>query len=285
MHYGLIVPNVGMFGDARMLAELAHEAEEAGWEGFFLWDTIHYLADNAELVCDPWIALTAIAMCTEHIRIGPMVTPLARRRPWKFARESVSLDRLSNGRLILGVGLGDMADRGITHVGEVTDARERAKLLDESLEVLTGLWSGQPFSYHGEHYQVNEITFLPPPVQSPRIPIWVGGYWPRKGPLQRAMRWDGAYFGKANEDGSLGDMEAEDVQALKTYVDAHRGATLPFDIVRGGETSGDDVEQARTMLKPLAEAGVTWWLESIGPWRGNIEDIRKRIKQGPARIE
>ncbi len=284
MHYGLTVPNVGMFGDARMLADLAQEAEEAGWDGFFLWDTIHYLADNSEGVCDPWIALAAIAMRTERVRIGPMVTPLARRRPWKLARETVSLDRLSNGRLILGVGLGDTADRGITHVGEATDAKERATLLDEGLEVLTGLWSGQPFSYHGEHYRVSEITFLPPPVQSPRIPIWVGGYWPRKGPLQRAMHWDGACFGKANEDGSLGDMEAEDVQALKTYVDAHRSATTSFDIVRGGETSGDDVEQARAMLKPLAEAGVTWWLESIGPWRGSLDDVHKRIQQGPTRI-
>ncbi len=285
MRYGLIVPNVGMFGDARMLAELAHEAEEAGWEGFFLWDTLHYLADNGEQVCDPWIALAAIAMRTQRVRIGPMVTPLSRRRPWKLARESVSLDRLSNGRLILGVGLGDTADRGITYVGEVTDAKGRAKLLDEGLDVLVGLWSGQPFSYSSEEYHVKEITFLPPPVQTPRIPIWVGGYWPRKGPLQRAIRWDGAYFGKANEDGTLGEMMAEDVHALKTQVDAHRSTETPFDIVRGGETPGDNAEQARAILKPLVEAGITWWLESIGPWRGNLEDIHKRIQQGPTRVE
>ena len=285
MHYGLIVPNVGMFGDARMLADLAHEAEEAGWEGFFLWDTLHYLADNGEYVCDPWVALAAIAMRTQRVRIGPMVTPLSRRRPWKLARESVSLDRLSNGRLILGVGLGDTADRGITHVGEVTDAKERATLLDEGLEVLVGLWSGQPFSYSSEEYQVKEITFLPPPVQTPRIPIWVGGFWPRKGPLQRALRWDGAYFGRANEDGTFGEMTAEDVHDLKTQVDAQRSVETPLDIVRGGRTPGDNEEQARAILQPLAEAGVTWWLESIGPWRGSLDDNRKRIQQGPMRVE
>ena len=261
MNYGLIVPNVGMFGDARMLADLAYEAEASGWDGFFLWDTIHYLADEKESVCDPWIALAAIAMRTQRIRIGTMVTPLSRRRPWKLARETVSLDRLSNGRLILGVGLGDLADRGLTHVGEITDAKTRAKLLDEGLEVLVGLWSGQPFSYQGEHYQVSEITFLPTPVQSPRIPIWIGGFWPRKGPLERAMQWDGTYFGKANDDGTYDDMTVEDVQALKTYADQHRDAKIPFDIALGGKTSGDDLEKDQAQIKPLAEAGVTWWLE------------------------
>ena len=268
-----------------MLADMAYEAEEAGWDGFFLWDTIHYLADNRESVCDPWVALAAIAMRTQRIRIGPMVTPLSRRRPWKLARETVSLDHLSHGRLTLGVGLGDLADRGLTHVGEATDAKVRAKLLDEGLEVLVGLWSGQPFSYHGEHYHVDEISFLPTPVQSPTIPIWVGGFLPRKGPLQRAIRWDGTYFGKVNEDGTFSDMTAEDVQTLRTYVQAHRDMKNPFDIVVSGETSGDHLEQARAKLEPLAEAGATWWLESIGPQRGSLNDIHKRVKQGPLRIE
>ena len=285
MNYGLVVPNVGMFGDARMLADMAYEAEEAGWDGFFLWDTIHYLADNRESVCDPWVALAAIAMRTQRVRIGPMVTPLSRRRPWKLVRETVSLDHLSHGRLTLGVGLGDLADRGLTHFGETTDAKVRAKLLDEGLDVLVGLWSGQPFSYHGEHYHVDEITFLPTPVQSPTIPIWVGGFWPRKGPLQRAMHWDGTYLGKVNEDGTFSDMTVEDVQALYTYVKAHRGAKTPFDIVVSGETPGDNLEQARAKLEPLAEAGATWWLESIGPWRGSLDDIHRRVEQGPLRIK
>ena len=268
-----------------MLADMAYEAEEVGWDGFFLWDTIHYLADNQESVCDPWVALAVIAMRTQRIRIGPMVTPLSRRRPWKLARETVSLDHLSHGRLTLGVGLGDLADKGLTHVGETTDAKVRAKLLDEGLEVLVGLWSGQAFSYQGEHYHVDEITFLPTPVQTPTIPIWVGGFWPRKGPLQRAMRYDGTYFGKANEDGTFSDMTAEDVQALKTHVQAHRDMKTLFDIVVSGETSGVDLEQDRAKLKSLAEAGATWWLESIGTWRGSLEDIHKRVKQGPSRIE
>ena len=124
---------------------------------------------------DPWLMLAAIALRTKHVRIGAMLTPPSRRRPWKLARETVTLDHLSNGRLILPVGLGALDDGGFTKVNEVTDRKQRAELMEESLEILTGLWSGKPFSFHGQHYNIAEVTFLPPPVQSPRIPIWVVG--------------------------------------------------------------------------------------------------------------
>src|SRR5215813_10339582 len=142
MRFGLTLPNVGLYGDARTLSELASLAEDAGWDGVFLWDTLHYQADESP-VCDPWIALAAVAMRTERIRIGTMVAAPTRRRPWKMARETTTLDHLSHGRLILGVGAGDGSDRGFTNFGEETDARMRAKLLDESLAILQGLWSGQ----------------------------------------------------------------------------------------------------------------------------------------------
>ena len=158
MRFGLTLPNVGKYGDARTLSDLAGVAEEAGWDGVFVWDTLHFQADESA-VCDPWIALAAIAVRTERIKIGTMVAAPARRRPWKMAREATTLDHLSHGRLILGVGVGDGSDRGFADFGEETDVRKRARLLDESLDVLQGLWSGQPFSYSGEHTTSRRLPF------------------------------------------------------------------------------------------------------------------------------
>src|SRR5215467_3934781 len=183
MRCELCIPTTCRTGDFRALVELAALAEEAGWDAIFLEDYItHWYAPDAP-TCDPWVLLSAIAQQTTRVLLGISVTPLSRRRPWKVAREGVTLDHLSNGRLVLGVGLGDVREPGFTHVGEVTDARQRAKMLDEALEVMTGLWSGQPFSYQGEHYQVHDLTFLPRPYQNPRIPILVGASWPHKGPI------------------------------------------------------------------------------------------------------
>ena len=187
MRYGFIIPR----GDPRAVAELALEAEEADWDGAFYWDGIN--AGEMETY-DPWVVMAAMAMRTERVRIGAMLTPPARRRPWKLARETATLDHLSGGRLVLPVGLGAVDDGGFGKVGEPTDRRVRARLLDESLEILTGLWSGEPFSYEGEHYKLGEMTFLPRPVQSLRIPIWVVGAWPSEksmrasAPLRRAPR-------------------------------------------------------------------------------------------------
>jgi alkanesulfonate monooxygenase SsuD/methylene tetrahydromethanopterin reductase-like flavin-dependent oxidoreductase (luciferase family) len=187
VRYGFIIPR----GDPRAVAELALEAEEADWDGAFYWDGIN--AGEMETY-DPWVVMAAMAMRTERVRIGAMLTPPARRRPWKLARETATLDHLSGGRLVLPVGLGAVDDGGFGKVGEPTDRRVRARLLDESLEILTGLWSGEPFSYEGEHYKLGEMTFLPRPVQSLRIPIWVVGAWPSEksmrasAPLRRAPR-------------------------------------------------------------------------------------------------
>lgn len=285
MRYGLAPSMMGMSGDARTLAELASLAEQTGWDGFFLEDYVIHNNPYEAVIYDAWIALTAIAMRTERLRIGAMVTPLSRRRPWKLARETVTLDHLSNGRLIVGVGLGDLNDRGFAQVGEVTDGRQRARMLDEGLDVLVGLWSGRPFSYSGEYYQVDEITFLPPPLQSPRIPIWVGGVWPHKGPMRRAARWDGVCPYKVNEDGTFDAMTPADVRALKTFIEAHRVTPAAFDIVQGGWTPGDDLERARAMVRPFVEAGATWWVEFISPEHGDLDVMRTRIKQGPPRIE
>lgn len=284
MQYGLTLPNVGMYGDARILADLAHLAEQAGWDGFFLWDTIHYNAEE-KAVCDPWIALAAIAMRTERIKIGTMVATPTRRRPWKMARETISLDHLSNGRFILGVGAGDGSDRGFTDFGEETDVRKRATLLDESLEILLGLWSGQPFSHSGEHYHINEITFLPVSVQTPRIPIWIGGIWPRKGPMARAARFDGVNAVTIHDKGTFANLTPAEIHHLKLFMNEHRTDASPFDIVVGGRVF-DAVhdEQARAVLRAYAEAGTTWCLESIWPQR-DFDGLCASIQQGPPHLE
>ena len=274
MQYGFVLPG----GDVRTCAELAAEAEAAGWDGVFVPDAINI---QGFPIHDPWIVLAAIAMRTERIRIGPMITPVSRRRPWKLARETMSLDHVSNGRLILSVGLGALDDDGFAKVGEPTDRKIRAQRLDEGLDILDGLWSGQPFSYQGTHYQVQELTFQPPPVQSPRIPIWVVGVWPRQASMRRVLRWDGLLPAKVNDDGSFGTPTPADIQAMKTFIGEQRAATTPFDIVMEGETPGDDHERAAAMIAPLIDAGITWWLEAKWTAPNGPEDLRRRIRQGP----
>src|SRR3954452_1450283 len=178
MQRAINVPNFGAFGDARVLVELAQETEAAGWDGFFLWDLVTGLPPHNYPVADPWTALAAVAMATERIRIGPMVTPLPRRRPWQVARQAVTLDRLSGGRLTLGVGIGVNTADEYSRFGEPADDKTHGAQLDEALDVITGLWSGQPFEYAGMHYTIEARTqFLPTAVQQPRIPIWVAGAW------------------------------------------------------------------------------------------------------------
>lgn len=282
MQYGLTLPITGVDGDVRLLVELACLAEEAGWDGVFLEDYIVYYEGSEAPVYDPWLALAAIAARTERIRLGITVTPLPRRRPWKVARESVTLDQLSRGRFILGVGIGDSSDKSFSHLGEVTDIKHRAELLDESLDILAGLWSGQPFTYSGKHYHVDEMTFLPKPVQSPRVPVWVGGFWPRKGPARRAARWDGFCAAKINEDGTHSLVTPADVRAMRGFIESQRHNHAPFDFITGGQTSGDDPVQARSILRPFAEAGITWWMEFTS---SKADELRTRIEQGPPRID
>jgi len=280
MKYGIYLPNFGPYGDARALADLARDAEGAGWDGFFIWDHINW---EHQPVVDPWVGLAAVAVNTERMRIGTTVTPLPRRRPWKLARETVSLDHLSGGRLILGVGIGG-GEQEWDDLGEETDLKARGAMLDEALEVLLGLWSGKPFSYDGDFYHIKQAQFLPMPVQVPHIPIWVGGSWPSKRPFQRAARWDGVYpLFKEWEK------ELEQLPDVVAYVQARRESDRPFDIVLQGATPGDDKAKAASIVAPYAEAGITWWLESIAPYRFGqdfdgkwpVEALRQRVLQGP----
>src|SRR5919198_2152054 len=187
------MPLFDALADPALVAGLAAEAEEAGWHGVFVWDHVRWREPVVD-VADPWITLTAIAAATERVRLGPMVTPLARRRPVKVARETATLDRLSDGRLTLGVGLGsDRFGSEYSITGEELDERRRARMLDESLEILTAAWSGEPVHHGGEHYTVDGVRFLPRPVQRPRVPVWVAGYLGKQKPLRRAAQYDGFF--------------------------------------------------------------------------------------------
>jgi alkanesulfonate monooxygenase SsuD/methylene tetrahydromethanopterin reductase-like flavin-dependent oxidoreductase (luciferase family) len=278
MRFAINTPNFGLYSDIRLLAALAHEAEEAGWDAFFIWDHIGSGPDWPSTFADPWIALAAMAMTTQRIKIGPLVTPLPRRRPWKLAREAVSLDQLSHGRLILGVGIGSDQGREFSCFGESTDDKLHGEMLDEGLEVLTKLWSGEAFTYEGKHYQLSNARFLPAPVQHPRIPIWVAGVWPNKKPFRRAAQWDGICpIGRDHE------LTPQDFQDIVAYSKLHRTSEAPLELIASGHTTGLDKEKDRAMLEPFAEAGVTWWQEAFD-WSHSLDQVRARIHQGPPRL-
>lgn len=263
------LPLFDELADPRAIAALAAEAEEAGWDGFFVWDHLRWREPIRD-VADPWIALTAIAMATERLRLGPMVTALARRRPAKVARETATLDLLSNGRLTLGVGLGsDEFGSEFSKTGEQLDDRVRGQMLDESLEILAAAWSGDPVRHHGEHYTVDDITFLPRPVQRPGVRVWAAGFPGNLKPMRRAARLDG--YVPVN----LGhpDQLAEAVATLSGLRDGEMGS---FDVAVGLAL---DVDPA-----PYARAGATWWLPEIDPGTP-IDTVRGVIRDGPFRGE
>jgi alkanesulfonate monooxygenase SsuD/methylene tetrahydromethanopterin reductase-like flavin-dependent oxidoreductase (luciferase family) len=281
MKYGFVLP----YGDARTTADLAYEAEQAGWDGFFVWEPVWGI--------DAWVALTAAAMQTSRIRLGTMLTPIARMRPWKLASETATLDNLSHGRVVLAVGLGAV-DSGFEAFGEVTDRKTRAELMDEGLDILTGLWRGQPFKYSGQHYHIQETEFFPPPppVQKPRIPIWVVGAWPSEKSMRRVLRYDGllpqvlkpirATKHQAQQAGP------DAIRAMRTYIEANRTESTPFDIVVEGQTPGRGKRAARAILLPWLDAGATWWNEAM--WDAmsqpdGAKAVLKRIRQGPPQIE
>jgi alkanesulfonate monooxygenase SsuD/methylene tetrahydromethanopterin reductase-like flavin-dependent oxidoreductase (luciferase family) len=284
MRFAVDVPNFGPFGDPRVLADLAQTAEQAGWDGFFIWDHLYW---GPRPHADPWVALAAIALRTERVRIGPMITPLPRRRPHKLARETVSVDQLSNGRLILGVGLGGGGEE-YGGLGEADEARVRGAQLDEGLDLLTAFWSGNWVQHQGTHYTATDHRFLPEPVQQPRIPIWVAGFWPNKKPMRRAARFDGVF--PLTDAAALHHMvPVDELQAAYDYVAAERGNT-DFDRVHVGRTTGDPAQDAG-IVGPYAAIGVTWWLEDVNPWlfggdgdRWPEAAMRQRIAQGPPRL-
>jgi alkanesulfonate monooxygenase SsuD/methylene tetrahydromethanopterin reductase-like flavin-dependent oxidoreductase (luciferase family) len=276
--YGLYVPNFGKSSSPRIYADLAYEAEKAGWDGFFLWD--HLVEwDERVPIYDSFTTLAAIAMKTEKIRIGTTVTPLPRLKPWIAARQTASLDILSNGRMTLGVGLGSKESSDYSRFDESADNKILAQELDESLQVITGLWSGKRFNFRGVHYRIGGTVFLPSPIQKPRIPIWVGGFWPRRGPYERAAKWDGIIPLVLPERLP----KPEEIRDILGFIRQRRADLAGFDIVNIGWTSGVDRRRNAEKVSSYVEAGITWWLESLFTKRDSPEKMLKRIRLGPPR--
>ncbi|MBT3535193.1 MAG: LLM class flavin-dependent oxidoreductase [Rhodospirillaceae bacterium] len=277
MKYAVQIPNFGLVGEARILADLAALAEEHHWDAMFIWDHLQW--PNSEPCVDPWVALTAMAMQTEKLTIGPMVTALPRRDIGKLARETISVDRLSGGRLKLGAGLGWQTIPEYGGFGHEQDLRIRAAMLDEGLEVLTALWSGQPVSHSGKYYRV-ECEAFNQPVQSPRIPIWVGGLWPSVKPFRRAAKWDGILpISKKALEGK--QISPEELIEIRDQLEEFGADLSDYDISIAGTTQcAEDNE----IPKAYANVGATWWIESGMAWLSSLEDLESRIRRGPPAI-
>lgn len=264
------MPLFDELADPALVARIAAEAEEAGWDGFFLWDHVRW-REPVQAVADPQITLAAIATATERLRLGPMVTPLARRRPVKVARETATLDLLSGGRLTVGVGLGsDRFAAEYSKTGEELDDRVRAEMLDESLEILAAAWSGEPVRHRGKHYTVDEMRFLPTPVQRPRVPVWVAGFFGKQAPLRRAARHQGFFPVNLEHPDQMAEIVAG-LGELRGRSGADRDD--PFDVVAALPPGTDP--------SAYLAAGATWWMVEFEPDSARADLVRGVIREGP----
>jgi alkanesulfonate monooxygenase SsuD/methylene tetrahydromethanopterin reductase-like flavin-dependent oxidoreductase (luciferase family) len=259
MRMGIFLPPFGELAEAARVADLAAAAEEAGWDGFFLWD--HMLAGPGVPVADPWITMAAMATATSTLRLGALVTPLPRRRPWVLARQIATLDRLSGGRLVAGVGLGDDGWAEFSSFGELVEPRARAGQLDESLELLQRLLSGEPVRYQGQHYTVDTTEFRPTPQQDP-VPVWAACRWPNRKPLARAAKLQGC-FPIFPTDGAPPPPDPAEVAAVATALQ-ELGAAPGIDLVLRCALSLEDRTSLAGTVAALEEAGATWLLDSFG---------------------
>jgi alkanesulfonate monooxygenase SsuD/methylene tetrahydromethanopterin reductase-like flavin-dependent oxidoreductase (luciferase family) len=265
--------------DPMELARLGIEAERAGFDGFFLWDHIVFSnTGEGPPIVDPWLVLAVVAASTTRIKIGTMITPVPRRRPWQLAKETTTLDRLSHGRLILGVGIGSPTRGDFGLIGEPTEPRIRAELLDEGLDVMAGLWTGEKFSYEGKHFKLGPVRFSPPPVQQPRIPVWVGGVLPAARPIARATRWDGMVPIRYNDQGLVAP-SAQDMADVGAAAVKARGTADGFDLVVWSDVAAKPAE-VPVMAEPYVASGVTWWIESARPGDGWWPGAQARVAAG-----
>ena len=262
MKHGLFLPIFDELADPRISAMIASDAEEAGWDGVFVWDHIGYRAP-VDAIADPWVTMAAMAMVTSEIRLGPMITPLPRRRPVKLAREVATLDRLSDGRVTLGVGIGGDGAGELSATGEELDDRTRAAMLDEGLEILTTAWTGEPLTHKGTHYVADGLAVRPTPVQE-QLPIWVAVRYGRPKPLERARRYQGLFPIEIDHPDKL----AETVGALGPVPEG-------YDIAVGAQ---DDTDP-----RPYAAVGATWWMRGFSPYGITEAQVRAALSAGPLR--
>lgn len=278
MRYAFNFPNFDYLSEPQVLVELAVDAEAAGWDAVFLWDHVNLIvpgvADGGPHA-DPWITLGLIAANTRQVTIGTCVTPLARRRPVKLAREALTLQALSGGRFLLGAGLGDSPSE-FQELGEVADLATRAEVLDEGLGLLRALWSGQAVDHRGKHYRVSSPPFVPSAVN---VPVWLAGTWPNRRPFRRAARYDGVFAAKA---GFAEPLSPQEVGQVADYVARHRASARPFNLAVAAVGTTDaaaDVRHARA----LEAAGANWWVDGTSPKFESLDSLRARVRRGPPR--
>ena len=275
MKFSLSLMNFGYSGDVQILAELAVEAEEAGWDAVFLADHVNWKDKGFHV--DPWIALGLIADRTSRVMIGTAITPIARRRPTKLAREILTLHQLSGGRFILGAGNGAWSSE-FEDLGDPGDLKVRAEMLDEGLELLQKTWSGADFDHQGAHYRAKAQTFSTGSID---IPIWLGATWPSQKPFRRASRFDGVM---AMSQDFRNPLSLNDVGEIGTLIAAHRKSDKPFSFGVALTTSDDrtaDIDRA----KAYEAAGANWWMEGVWPPAETIEGLRKLVRSGPPRSQ
>ncbi|SCG39221.1 LLM class flavin-dependent oxidoreductase [Micromonospora humi] len=279
MRHGLEIPCGG--ASVADLVALGELAERSGWDGVFLEDYLIHHAGDDPPTWDPWLVLAAVAGRTAHVRLGTTVTALPRRRPAKLAREVLTLDHLSGGRAGVAVGVGDPADRGLAAFGEPTDVKTRAAMLDEGLDLLVALLGGERVDHRGAHYRAEDVALRPAPVQSPRVPVWVGGSTQAKAVLRRAARADGIVPYKLTDTDGWSDFTADEVAALVAALPATRADGQPFDVAVGGRRRRADERAERAYLAEVAAAGATWWLEYVPA--GDPAAMRAAVARGPLR--
>lgn len=272
MKFGIDICTLGEDrSDPRVAVELAVLAEDAGWDAVFVWDHLAFAWGVPS--ADAWVTLAAIAQATQRIRIGTAVAVLPRHRPASLAATIASLDLVSDGRFVLGAGLGGV-DVEFSAFGDPADSRVRAARLDESLDVMTALWSGKAVHHHGEHYAVDGVTLAPTPLQRPRVPVWIGGG--SRPALRRAARWDGWLAGGDDQEGRM-TMSPEQLAGHLAYIRQHRATDEPFEVgLTGASEPG-----SQAVFRSYAEAGVTLWLEHLHDYRGTRAELMARITAGP----
>jgi hypothetical protein len=272
MKFGIALP----YWDALKTGRYARLVEENGWDGVFVGDAIW---------CeDPIISLTVAALQTNRIHLGVMVIPMPLRKPWKIASETAALDHVSGGRLILGLGTGAVFMGWHAFPDEVTETKARAEMLDEGIDILTGMFLGKPFDFEGKHFHVKLTTldeqYYPPrPIQQPRIPLWIPGVWPRMKSMRRVLKCDGLLAQKMDASGQFVNVYPRDVGEMKAYIDANRTLTNPFDIIIEEQSLEWSTSQTQDKLGQWQEAGATWWVEGL--WGTDEQQVQKRIEMGP----
>ncbi len=289
MKYGLYCPTFGEYSDPKYLVELAQLAEKSGWDGFFIWDHI-LLTGRGLPVADAVTTLSAIAAKTEKIKLGPMITPIPRRRPWKLAKELITIDHLSSGRITLGAGIGD-PDWEYSLFGENPSLRTRAKKLDEGLEIISQMCSGE-IEYHGTQYDVQKAEIGPSSLQQPRIPIWIGGTYGNKPPFRRAAKWDGVFPIKMDIDELLQPVESvrnwtsmwlkpSQLSEITELIVKYRGSLVGFDVANSGSILNISEKEAKEKIKMFENVGASWWLEWILDAPSLVDDYKELIMKGP----